>query len=320
MRELFEKIVKVSQGDYPVLIVGETGTGKGLVARCIHKGGSRADSDFLPIDCSSLVPTLIESELFGHVRGAYTGAVCAQEGLFEAADSGTVFLDEVNELPLDLQARLLRALEEKEIRRVGSVKWIKINARVLTASSRDLEVAVQQHTFREDLFYRLSVVILRLPPLRERKSDIPLLANHFLEKLQEPGQPRWKMSEGAVDCLMGHDWPGNVRELRNCIERAVALSSGPVMERIDFAIHSEVCRADSLQGSPLETSNPVLSLRELERRHILQSLADTGGNKLLAARLLGIGKTTLYRKLKEYGTDSLSTTTSVVAVLSAFPL
>ena len=300
MRELCEKIAKVSQGDYAVLIVGETGTGKELVARCIHQTGPRADRPFLPIDCSTLTSTLIECELFGHTRGAFTGAVRTKEGLLEAAGGGTVLLDEVNEMSIDLQPKLLRALEEKEIRRVGSVNRTKINARVLAASNRDLEVAVRQGTIRQDLYYRLSVVTLRLPPLRERKSDMPLLVNHFLEKFQPPGQPRLILSEGAMECLMDHDWPGNVRELKNCIERAVGLSFGRILECGDLAIELKASFLDSLPGVPFEKPNSFLPLRELERRYILRALADMGGNKLLAAQLLGIGKTTLYRKLKTY--------------------
>ena len=302
MRDLCEKIAKVSQGDYPVMLVGETGTGKELVARCIHQTGPRADRPFTPVDCGALVPTLIESELFGYVRGAFTGAVCNKKGLFEAAGSGTVFIDEINELPVDLQAKLLRALEEKEIRRVGSVNRTEINARVLAASIHDLESAVHLGGFRKDLYYRLSVVTLPLPPLRERKSDIPLLVNHYLEKLQKPGQPRLILSEGAMECLMAHDWPGNVRELRNCIERATALASGPVLKCADLSIYPEDSRIPSLNGSPFEKPNSFLPLRELERQYILRALADMGGNKLLAAQRLGIGKTTLYRKLKTYRT------------------
>ena len=301
MRALFEKIAKVSQGDYAVLIVGETGTGKELVAHCIHEMGPRADRPFLPIDCGALVPTLIESELFGYIRGAFTGAVSSKEGLFEAAGSGTVFLDEINELPMDLQPKLLRALEEKEIRRVGSVNQTEINARILAASNGDLEGAVQQGTFRRDLYYRLGVVILWLPPLRERKSEIPLLANHFLERLQTPGQPRLTLSKGAMDCLIAHDWPGNVRELKNCIERAASLSHGPLLECGDVVIPHGNSRFHSFPGSPMETPNSGLPLRALERRYILQALADARGDKILAARRLGIGKTTLYRKLKTYG-------------------
>jgi len=298
MQKLFRMIVKVSQSHYPVLIVGESGTGKELVARSIHQSGPLRVKPFLPVDCSALVPTLIESELFGYVRGAFTGAMRTKEGLLEAAQGGIVFLDEIAELPVDLQAKLLRALQEREVRPVGSTRRVKFDARIIAATNLDLETAVQQGTFRKDLYFRLNVVTLKLPPLRERKSDIPLLVNHFLEKFARGERSRPALSQEAVDCLMAYDWPGNVRELENCIERAVALGSGPVIHVQDLPTNLQnPRRAASVLA---EGSEQVLPLRDLERQAILRAVTEARGDKLLAARRLGIGKTTLYRKLKEY--------------------
>ncbi len=312
MQKLFKLIVKVSQSHYPVLIQGESGTGKELVARSIHESGPLASRPFLPVDCGTLVPTLIESELFGYVRGAFTGAVRTKEGLFESARGGTVFLDEIGELPVDLQAKLLRALQEKEIRPVGSNRRVKIDLRIIAATNRDLDLAIQQGSFRKDLYFRLNVVSVRLPPLRERKSDIPLLVSHFLDKFAPKGRPRPTLSEEAMHRLMGYEWPGNVRELENCIERAVALGSGPVLQSADLASnlqhHRPVWASFPAQPGPVLTELPVsgssdggvVPLRDLEKTAILRAVAEAGGDKLLAARMLGIGKTTLYRKLKEY--------------------
>ena len=299
MQKLFKLIVKVSQSHYPVLIVGESGTGKELVARAIHQSGPLREKPFLPVDCSALVPTLIESELFGYVRGAFTGALRTKQGLMEAAQGGTVFLDEIAEMPVDLQSKLLRALQEREVKPVGSTRAVKFDARIIAASNRDLESAIQQGIFRKDLYFRLNVVTLRLPPLRERNSDIPLLVNHFLEKFSPGQRRRPALSEEALSCLLSYEWPGNVRELENCIERAVALGSGPVLHVGDLPTNLQnPQRAASL---PVGDGESVLSLRELERQAILRAVSEARGDKLLAARILGIGKTTLYRKLKEYG-------------------
>ncbi len=298
MRQLFELIDKASQSDCPVLIQGETGTGKELVARSIHLNGPRADRPFLPVDCAALAPTLIESELFGYVRGAFTGAVYTKPGLLQAAQGGTVFFDEIGELPVDLQAKLLRALQEKEVRPVGSTRCVKFDARIIAATNRDLEAAIEQGTFRKDLYFRLNVVSLRLPRLRERKSDIPLLGSRFLEKFRQPGQPCATLSEEAMAKLMAYDWPGNVRELENCIERAVALARGPVLEEADISVTLRKADERLVPELPAEE---VVPLREVEKIAILRAVIKARGDKLLAARLLGIGKTTLYRKLKEYG-------------------
>ncbi len=295
MQRVYRLIEKVSLHNYPVLILGESGTGKELVARSIHFSGPRQNRPFVPVDCSALVPTLIESELFGYVKGAFTGAMHAKTGLMEAAGSGTLFLDEIGDMPVDLQAKLLRALQEREIKPVGSTDRVTISTRVIAATNRDLESAVRQGQFRQDLFFRLNVVQIKLPPLRERKSDIPLLVNSFLEKFSEPNGRVRTISEDAIARLIAYDWPGNVRELENAIERAVALGSGPILHVVDLPSNLHYGSRDHLSQS-----DEVLPLEELERRAILRALREAGGDKLAAARLLGIGKTTLYRKLKQY--------------------
>jgi DNA-binding NtrC family response regulator len=299
MQRVFKLVEKISQHDYPVLILGESGTGKELVARSIHFLGPRKDKPFVPVDCSALVPTLIESELFGYVKGAFTGAFHAKQGLLEAAQGGTLFLDEIGEMPVDLQAKLLRALQEHEIKPVGSTERRPINVRIIAATHRDLEQAIRAGEFRQDLFFRLNVVQVKLPPLRERKSDIPLLVNSFLEKFSDAKKSALTISNDAMQRLMAYDWPGNVRELENAIERAVALSSGPVLHVADLP--SNLIYPS---GDRLPEKSELLPLEELERRAILRTLRETGGDKLATARLLGIGKTTLYRKLKQYHMDS----------------
>ena len=301
MQRVYRMIEKVSQHNYPVLILGESGTGKELVARSIHFSGSRRNKPFVPVDCSSLVPTLIESELFGYVKGAFTGAMHSKVGLIESAGSGTLFLDEIGDLPVDLQAKLLRALQEKEVKPVGSTDRISISVRVIAATNRDLETAVRQGQFRQDLFFRLNVVQIKLPPLRERKTDIPLLVNSFLEKFSESHGAVRAVSEDAMARLIAYDWPGNVRELENAVERAVALGSGPILHVADLPSNLQFGTGDRAPQS-----NELLPLEELERRAILHALREAGGDKLAAARLLGIGKTTLYRKLKQYESESHS--------------
>ncbi|MFZ0978162.1 MAG: sigma-54 dependent transcriptional regulator [Candidatus Acidiferrales bacterium] len=300
MQRVYRLIEKVSQHNYPVLILGESGTGKELVARSIHFSGSRRNKPFVPVDCSALVPTLIESELFGYVKGAFTGAMHAKTGLMEAAGGGTLFLDEIGDMPIDLQAKLLRAIQEKEVKPVGSTDRISIAVRVIAATNRDLEAAVRQGQFRQDLFFRLNVVQIKLPPLRERKSDIPLLVNAFLEKFSEAGGMR-AISEEAMARLIAYAWPGNIRELENAIERAVALGSGPILHVRDLPSGLHYAAADRMPQA-----DELMPLEELERRAILRALREAGGDKLAAARLLGIGKTTLYRKLKQYETESHS--------------
>jgi two-component system response regulator HydG len=303
---LYRILARVSQTVHPVLILGESGTGKELVARAIHANGPGASKPFVPVDCGSLAPTLIESELFGHVKGAFTGAHRPNDGLLVAAGSGTVFLDEIAELPLDLQAKLLRALQEKEVRPLGGNHAVPIRARILAATHQDLPAMVEQSRFRRDLYYRLNVVKLTLPPLRERKEDIPLLAAHFLERNSLEMRRPFRLSAETLSFLVEYSWPGNVRELSNAIDRACNLSSGEVIEmgEMSTSIRDAWMQATVSRRAPAEestTTEPsVVTLAELEKRAILTTLEQVKGDKLLAARLLNIGKTTLYRKLKEY--------------------
>ena len=296
MQRVYKMIEKVSQHEYPVLILGESGTGKELVARSIHYSGPRKDRPFSPVDCSSIVPTLIESELFGYVKGAFTGALQSKQGLLEAAQGGTLFLDEIGDMPVDLQAKLLRALQEREVKPVGSTERRHINVRIIAATNRDLESAIRNGTFRQDLYFRLNVVQIKLPPLRERKSDIQLLVTSFLEKFSDPHGPPRTISEDAMRRLIAYDWPGNVRELENAIERAVAIGSGPIVHVGDLPSNLHYPSSERIPDN-----DELLPMEELERRAILRTLRETGGDKLAAARMLGIGKTTLYRKLKQYG-------------------
>jgi DNA-binding NtrC family response regulator len=316
MDKLYRILAKVAQSSHPVLILGESGVGKELVARSIHSNGPHADRPFVPIDCGSLVPTLMESELFGYVKGAFTGANRSKEGLLASAEGGTVFLDEIGELPLDLQAKLLRALQEKEVRPVGATHRVPINVRILAATNRNLATMVEQGRFRKDLYYRLSVVNLRIPPLRERKQDIPLLAAHFLERLSRETGTAHTLSDDALRTLVEYEWPGNVRELENSLDRACTLSSGPIIHLGDLPtqlqdFHLRNWRplivadlhasSESQAGTAGGVTDPVLPLARMERQAILEALSRLKGDKRLAARLLGIGKTTLYRKLTEYG-------------------
>jgi len=296
MQRVYKLIQKVAQHNYPVLILGESGTGKELVARSIHFSGPRKNKAFAPVDCSSLVPTLIESELFGYVKGAFTGAQHTKQGLFESAGEGTLFLDEIGDLPIDLQAKLLRALQEREVKPVGSNERIGVRARVIAATNRDLEAAIRTGGFRQDLYFRLNVVQIKLPPLRERKADIPLLVNAFLEKFSDSARPIHTISEDAMRRIMAYDWPGNIRELENAIERAVALGSGPILHVGDLPSNLQYTSSSEKLAGPDE----LVPLEILERRAIFRALQETAGDKLAAARLLGIGKTTLYRKLKQY--------------------
>jgi DNA-binding NtrC family response regulator len=314
MEKLYRILSKVAYSTHPVLILGESGTGKELVARSIHCNGPNATKPFVPVDCGSLVPTLIESELFGHVKGAFTGADRNKDGLLSSADGGTVFLDEIGELPLDLQAKLLRALQEKEVRPVGATQTKPISARVLAATNRDLAAMVEQGRFRKDLYFRLNVVNLRIPPLRDRRGDIPMLAMHFLQRMQKASGVERSFSDETLRVMAEYDWPGNVRELENAIERACALSSGPVLHMGDLPTQLQDFRMQrgpvfvdesdeaDIDRAILGTANrSIVSIAEMEKEAILGTIRQLKGDKLMAAKLLGIGKTTLYRKLKEYG-------------------
>ena len=305
MEKLYRILAKVAHSTHPVLILGESGTGKEVVARAIHFNGPNPAKPFIPVDCSSLVPTLIESELFGYVKGAFTGANRSKDGLLAAAEGGTVFLDEIGELPMDLQSKLLRALQEKEVRPVGATHAIPINARILAATNRDLTAMVEQGRFRKDLYFRLNVVNLKIPPLRERKQDIPLLAAHFLERMGRETGREYTFSDDALMLMTEYPWPGNVRELEHAIERACALSSNPVLEMRDLTTQLLEFRMQARAAEPIAIEaaqpRPMASIAEMEKDAILNTIRQLHGDKLKAARLLGIGKTTLYRKLKEYG-------------------
>ena len=282
----------------PVLISGESGTGKELVARALHFRGTMASRPFVAVDCGSLVPTLIESELFGYEKGAFTGALRSKQGLLQSADTGTIFFDEVGELPLEMQAKLLRFLQEKEVRPVGSNLKVKVDVRIMAATNRDLDAEYQKGTFRKDLYFRLNVVTISLPPLRERRSDIPILAAFFLDRLA-PGRGI-QLSGNAIKALLAYDWPGNVRELENCLERAVALGDQSVIEVNDLP--PAIARAE-VQAEPSEAqefSGRATDLEDIERATIERVFSQVKGDKALAGKMLGISRATLYRKLKRY--------------------
>jgi len=298
MIELYKEIARVAPSRSTVLIVGESGTGKELVARSIHKHSPRSTRPFVPVNCGAFTETLLESELFGYVRGAFTGAASDRKSLWEEAESGTLFLDEVGETSQAMQVKLLRALQEGEIRRVGSTRPVIVDARVVSATNRDLEKEVKAGRFREDLFYRLSVVCLRVPPLRERRSDIPLLAERFLRAASKnAGRGRLRISEGALNRLVAYDWPGNVRELESAVEYAALHARGVEVAAEDLPTKlqsAEVRQAAS--RSPLAALYEDLpSLDELERRYLQHVLEATGGNRTRTAEILGIDRRTLYR-------------------------
>jgi two-component system response regulator HydG len=301
MEKLYRIIAKAAHSSHPVLILGESGTGKELVARSIHYSGPFRDRPFIPVDCGSLVPTLIESELFGYVRGAFTGAVRAKDGLLTTAEGGTIFLDEVGELPVDLQAKLLRAIQEKEVRPVGGTRAIPINVRILAATNRDLDAAMQQGTFRRDLYFRLNVLTLRIPPLRERKQDIPLLIGNVLERINHESAMQHSVGDDALRLMLNYDWPGNVRELENSVERACTTCSLPTIHAADLPTQLRNFQAQGKTAGPVSDLEIITPIAELEKQAILRAIEVLQGDKLEAARQLGIGKTTLYRKLKEYG-------------------
>jgi DNA-binding NtrC family response regulator len=296
MFQVYKTIAKVADTKSTVLLYGERGTGKELVARSIHYNSQRNHRPFIPVDCASLVETLMESELFGHVRGAFTGAHSSKKGLLEEADGGTLFLDEVSNLSLSMQTKLLRFLQEHEIKRVGGVENIKVDVRVIAATNQPLEPLVKNGKFREDLFDRLNVVTITLPPLRERKEDIPLLANYFLQKFsQENHKNLSHISPEVLDILIQYSWPGNVRELEHTIERAVIFSTHPILlnEDIPRKILEEV------KGAEILLPDKLLPLRVVEKRYVEKVLQDTKGNKKKASEILGIDRTTLYRILEK---------------------
>jgi DNA-binding NtrC family response regulator len=309
IQEVLRVISRLKDTRTPVLIAGESGTGKELVARAIHFRGSFATRPFVAVDCGSLVPTLIESELFGYEKGAFTGAVKSKHGLFEAAHGGTIFLDEVGELPLEMQAKLLRVLQEKEVRPVGGNESVKVDVRVIAATNRDLETAYRSGTFRKDLYFRLNVVTVHLPALRERRSDIPMLVHWFLDQFapEEPIQ----VTTGAMKCMLQYDWPGNVRELENCIERAIALGDRHSIDVSDLPpsiAENSPGVESSVDVEPLELS--TTDLEDIERATIQRVFEQVKGDKAMAGKMLGISRATLYRKLKRYNISSSSSPSS----------
>ena len=299
-----EMVRQVAPASATVLILGESGTGKELVARALHEGSERAGQAMVKVNCAALPETLLESELFGYERGAFTGAASRKEGRFRLAHGGTLFLDEIGDMPLVLQPKILRVLQEGEFERVGGTETLKADARIVASTNADLQTAVAERTFREDLYYRLNVIAIHLPALRDRRSDVPLLAEHFLQRYAaKNNRPVLAFSREALDAMSNHDWPGNVRELENTVERAVVLSRGDVLSVEDLP--ARVARgegADAGEERPAADA-PLISvavgapLADIERRVILETLRHTGGDKSAAARLLGIATRTIYRKL-----------------------
>jgi two-component system response regulator HydG len=301
MRKVYELISRVGESDASVLIHGETGTGKELIARGIHMRSRRKDGPFVAINCAAVPHSLLESELFGHARGAFTDAKAQRTGLFVQASGGTLFLDEIGELPLDVQPKLLRALQERKVRPVGANHEIPFDARIVAASNRNLEDEVYEKRFREDLYYRINVVKIDVPPLRERGGDVLHLSQHFLKQFaQRNDKPTLELSTTAAEKLMAYNWPGNVRELENCMEHAVALAR---FDQITVEDLPEKIRAYRAERFVVAANDPteIVTMDELERRYILRVLALVGGNKSRAAQVLGFDRRTLYRKLERYG-------------------
>jgi len=286
----------------PVLITGESGTGKELVARAIHYGGAMASMPFVAVDCGSLVPTLMESELFGYEKGAFTGALKSKPGLFRTANGGTIFLDEIGELPLEMQAKLLRVLQEKEVRPVGGNEQVQVDVRVIAATNRDLETAYRSGLFRKDLYFRLNVVTVHMPALRERRSDIPTLVHYFLDRYA-PGE-NIHVAPDTMEALLEYDWPGNIRELENCVARAVVLGDRHTVQVEDLP-PSVRDAAPAADASPAAVSSgraaKTSHLEDVEYQTILRVYKEAGGDKALTGKMLGISRATLYRKLKRYG-------------------
>jgi DNA-binding NtrC family response regulator len=293
MQHVFELARTAARSASTILILGESGTGKELMARAIHAESPRSHGPFVAVSCAALTETLLESELFGHERGSFTGAIARQRGKFEMANHGTLFLDEIGDITPKLQLDLLRVLEERTFHRVGGTEAVQVDVRIVAATNRDLKKAVANGTFREDLYYRLNVIPVSIPPLRDRREDIPLLVDHLLEQLGvEAGRTIDGVSHDAMSMLMTYDWPGNVRELRNILERAVVVASGAVIQPGDIGLHRPSERGSEPVG--------LLSLDEIERRHIAAVLEHTGGNITQAARILDIDRVTLYNKIKKY--------------------
>jgi two-component system response regulator AtoC len=299
IQDVLRVVSRLKDTRTPVLIAGESGTGKELVARAIHFRGSFANRPFVAVDCGSLVPTLIESELFGYEKGAFTGALRSKTGLFQSANGGTIFLDEIGELPLEMQAKLLRVLQEKEVRPVGSNQRTKVDVRVIAATNRDLEAEYRHGTFRKDLYFRLNVVTVHLPSLRERRSDIPMLVHWFLDRYA--GGSAMQVTNSAMKCLLQYDWPGNVRELENCVERAVALGDSRTIDIGDLPpTIASASPTLEITGTPNTSGLSSNDLEDIERATIERVFEQVKGDKVMAGKMLGISRATLYRKLKRY--------------------
>jgi len=316
VKRVMEIVREWAQSDSTILITGETGTGKDLLARAIRALSPRKDKPYVVVNCATIPDNLFESELFGHVRGAFSGALRNRKGLAQEADGGTLFLDEVGEMPLEVQPQLLRFLETGEVRPIGQNKSIRIDARVVAATNRDLQSMISRGEFREDLFYRLNVLPIELPSLRERREDIPKLAGHFLDRfVKRTGRPVIEISKKALGLLQGYDWPGNIRELENVIERGVMLAKGtelrpehlmlPGSRSLDGSgTHAALSTPPRVEEPAVDDSGDLLSLAEVERRHVLAVLKACGGNQKKASSILQISKSTLWRKLKEYGIEA----------------
>ncbi|MCP9453647.1 MAG: sigma-54 dependent transcriptional regulator [Nitrospira sp.] len=307
MMSVYKLVARVAMSKSTVLLQGESGTGKELIARAIHAYGPRRDKPFVPVNCGALPDTLLESEMFGYEKGAFTGAVAHKVGLFESADGGTLFLDEIGDLGKDLQVKLLRVMQDQEVRRVGATTATKVDVRIIAATNRDLEQLVKEGKFRDDLYYRLKVVPIKLPSLAERREDIPMLVHHFLQKFAAMGNHTvYGLLPETMEILMRYRWPGNVRELENVIERAVSLSQGPLLTPEDLP---ETIRQGT--GTEVESTSPLsnqtdeayLTLEEVEKRHVMRVLKETKGNKVKAAKILGIDRRTLYRMAERFGLD-----------------
>jgi len=308
MVSVFDQVRAIAPVDVTVLLRGESGTGKGVIARAIHETSSRADREMVTVDCAAIAPSLVESELFGHERGAFTGAIRRQEGKIEAADGGTLFLDEIGDLPLLLQTKLLRVLQDRTFERVGSTKPISADVRIIAATNRSLEQMIEEGTFRSDLYYRLNVVGVELPPLRERREDIELLTRRFLSEFSEKHQLRpVVLHRSARDVLLAYDWPGNVRELRNLCHNLVVTCREEVISAAQLPVYLAAATSSAPAPSDESLLDGSHKLSEIDRHAVFQTLARTGGNKNEAARILGIGLKTLYRRLEEYGSDGSST-------------
>jgi DNA-binding NtrC family response regulator len=301
MIEIFKQMARVSTTDLTVTIYGESGTGKELVARTIHRHSARCASPFVAVNCGALTETLLESELFGHMRGSFTGATATHRGLFEEAHGGTIFLDEIGETSLAFQVKLLRVLQEGEIKPVGSNRNVRVNVRVITASNRNLEKEVEERRFRQDLLYRINAVTLTLPPLRERREDIPQFIRRFLKQSAETAERQIEFTPGAIERLIAYDWPGNVRQLQNVVQRLAALSASGVIHESDLPTEIRGQAASASAAAALGGAQELVTFQEMERRYLLQVLTATRGNKLQAARILNVDRKTIDRMVRTYG-------------------